>query len=240
MVGSEIRILPPLPTAPEPDLAPPEVEINVSLRVIVVALVLRVTFPPLPPAVLPLLAALPVVTISAPVEIVKVPESLASIDTVPAAIPAPLVEVPPVVVISPPITIFPVVLPDPGFLTAEEIVTEPPAVSLLPVVTIVDVAEEVNEPAPSDCPPYESPVSLAPLTKNDPPKVVISTLFPSVTSPWALKWTSNSLLVAVISALITISSAAKRTSRLAAVLPELIAAETVMVPTSLSPFSVIM
>ena len=71
----------------------------------------------------------------------------------------------------------------PGSLTAEDIVTVPPAVSFLPVVMIVEVDEEVNDPAPSAAPPKTAPVSLAPETKKSPPKVVISTPAPSDTSP---------------------------------------------------------
>ena len=88
----------------------------------------------------PPFAALPVVTISALVEIVKVPVPVASRLTAPPAFPAELLEAaPPEVVMSPLITIFPVVFPEPGSLTAVVTVTEPPAVSALPVVTMVDV-----------------------------------------------------------------------------------------------------
>ena len=48
--GSEIVIVPPAPAADPPAPAPPAVSIFVSLRVRVVAAVLRVTSPPSPPA----------------------------------------------------------------------------------------------------------------------------------------------------------------------------------------------
>ena len=154
--GSVIVIFPPEPAlAPAP--APPEVEINVSLSVSVVVAVLRVTAPPAPPAPL-VLPALPKLVISAPVEIVNVPAFLASIVTSPPALPAPLeVTVPPDAVMSPPIIIFPDVLPLPGFLTAELISTSPPAISFPPVVSIVEVECEVNDPAPT---PKFSPTAI--------------------------------------------------------------------------------
>ena len=62
-------------------------------------------------------------------------------ETSPPAVPAlEPVAVPPLVVISPLISIVPVVAPEPGFLISALIVTAPPAVSSLPVVTIVAVA----------------------------------------------------------------------------------------------------
>ena len=62
-------------------------------------------------------------------------------------------------------------------------VTEPPAVSALPVVTMVDVELVVKDPAPVAAPPKTSPVSLAPETVIFPPNVVRSTPAPRETSP---------------------------------------------------------
>ena len=127
--------------------------------------------------------ALPVVTISAPVDIVRVPAPVVTKSTVPPAFPTLLEAVPPEVVMSPPIVILAVVFPPLGFLTAVLISTAPPAVLALPVVFIVEVEFIVKEPAPVAEPPRTAPVSLAPETVTLPPKVVRSTLLPSVTSP---------------------------------------------------------
>ena len=110
--------------------------------------VVIVTAPPAPPLSSPPFASLPLAMTSAPVEkvIVDVLVVVSSV-TEPASFPALLLEAaPPEVVISPSISMCPVVAPEPGFLETVLILTDPPSVSLLPVVTIVVELFDLNEP----------------------------------------------------------------------------------------------
>ena len=211
VTGSEIVMVPPAPWAPSPAPDPPEVLIVVSFNVITALLVLRVTVPPAPPALLEPLPALPVVVISAPEPKVITPESFVSKETFPPAKPTDEEAVPPEVIKSPLIVMSASVAPPPsGFWEAVSIVIVPPASPASPVVLIVDPALKVKEPASSPLAKTALPWVLEPWTVKLPPLVVIEALFepsPIIISPSACKSTFK-LLVVEISALIVISLAA--------------------------------